>query len=82
MSLNDIYAAQIESHYFFYIALGMAVLCICSTLLVSAHIIADALLHQKVVQNVPVYDPSARFNHWLNQSVMDPAQNRTNGCVN
>jgi len=68
MTLSDLYAAQIEAHFFFYIALGGATLCVCLTIYTSAKIIAEAIAQQKIVIEKPVYDASAVYNHWLNRS--------------
>ena len=47
MTLNDIYAAQIEAHFFFYLMLGACTTCVCMTMYISAKIIAEALSAQK-----------------------------------
>jgi len=59
MSLNDLYAAQIESHFFFYLALGAATTCVCLTLYACTNILAAAISKQKVVIQVPVHSPMA-----------------------
>ena len=69
MSLNDLYAAQIESHFFFYLALGASTLCLCLTIYISAKIIAEAISHQKIVIEKPD-DPSAVYNHWLSRPII------------
>lgn len=79
MTLNDIYAAQIESHYFFYLVSGAYVTCLCMTMYICAKIVAQALATQKVVVHVPVYDATVAYNHWLNRSV---TQKSANSCVN
>ena len=67
MTLNDLYAAQIESHFFFYLTLGASTACICLTMYVCATIVAKALAQQKIVIREAVWDQNAVYNHWLNQ---------------
>ena len=67
MSLNDLYAAQIEAHFFFYLTLGASTTCICLTMYICATIVAKALSQQNVVIREAVWDPTVAYNHWLNQ---------------
>ena len=48
MTLNDIYAAQIEAHFFFYLMAGACTTCICLTMYISAKMIVEALSAQKI----------------------------------
>lgn len=59
MSLSDIYAAQIEAHFFFYLALGASTTCFCLTMYVCTKMITEAVSRQKVVIEVPVYSQNA-----------------------
>ena len=59
MTLNDLYAAQNEAHFFFYLMAGACTSCVCLTLYISAKIIAEALRAQKIVIREAVYDVSA-----------------------
>jgi hypothetical protein len=79
MTLNDLYAAQIEAHFFFYLALGASTTCICLAMYICATIVAKALAQanaallgeaqQKVVIREAVYDPTVAYNHWLNRPI-------------
>ena len=69
MSLNDLFAAQIEAQFFFYVALGASTTCLCLTMYVCTKMLAEALSRQMVVIEKPVYDATAVYNHWLNRPV-------------
>lgn len=43
MTVSDIYAAQIEAHFFFYIALGASTTCLCLTMYICAKMMIEAL---------------------------------------
>jgi hypothetical protein len=54
VTLTDLYANQIEAHFFFYLMVGACTICLCLTMYVSAKIVADALAQQKVLMvNAP-----------------------------
>ena len=70
MTLADLYAIQVESHFFFYLTLGASTACICLTMYVCATIVAKALAQQKIVIREAVWDPNAVYNHWLNRPMI------------
>ena len=59
MTLNDLYAAQIEAHFFTLLMVGVCTTCLCLALYISAKIIAEAISVQKIVIREAVYDVSA-----------------------
>ena len=76
MSLSDLYEAQIEAQYFFYLTFGALTTCLCLTMLVCARIVAEAISRQVVLSETqpqarsiekPVYDVEASLNYWLNR---------------
>ena len=76
MTLNDLYAAQIEAHFFFYLALGVSTTCICLTMYICATIVAKALAQQKVVIREAVWDSNPVYNHWPSRPII--AEHRVN----
>ena len=71
--MNDLYAAQIEAHFYTLLMLGVCTTCICITRYICAKIEAEAISKQKVVIEKPVYDPTAIYNHWLNRPAVEAA---------
>ena len=59
MTLNDLHAAQIESIYFILLALGACTFCLCMTAYICTTMVVEAIAKQKVVIQVPAYDPTA-----------------------
>jgi hypothetical protein len=66
VTLNDLYAAQIEAHYFTLLMLGVCTTLVCLAIYISAKIIAEAISQQKIVIREPVYD-AAVYNLWPNR---------------
>jgi hypothetical protein len=69
MTLNDLYAAQIEAHFFTLLMAGVCTACLCLTLYIVAKIIAEAISQQKIVIREAVYDASPPYQ-WHNQRAM------------
>ena len=69
MTLSDLYAAQIEAHFFTLLMVGVCTTCLCLTLYISAKIIVEAISVQKIVIREAVYDASPSYQ-WHNQRAM------------
>ena len=48
MTLNDLYAAQIEAHFYTLLMLGVCTTCICITRYICAKIEAEAISAQRI----------------------------------
>ena len=67
MTLNDLYAAQIESIYFILLTLGACTFCLCMTAYICTTMMVEAILKQKV------YDPTAAYQNgqWFYRSIVE-----------
>lgn len=65
ISLTDLYAAQIESHFFFYLMAGACTTCLCLTRYICTKMTVEALFKQKVVNEASESPQSNAAILWL-----------------